>query len=189
MALQERLEVFTTRAGQKKVYFKGYLYGRQKVLCSKKVLWRCHLKHCVGICCQGCVTTDGDVTHVTSENPPHCHPTNLADDSVARLRADRRNVQVRSVRCDLLQYPKMLYSQYPQVLTLLLFEQPHITTSWLQSLPGSYTNSRPEMDDSHQQHHKEGQLHPRLLAPKLSVLPPSAYISLVRSALEYSAVV
>ena len=45
------------------------------------------------------------------------------------------------------------------------------------------------MDDPHQQHHKEGQLHPRLLAPKLSVLPPSAYISLVRSALEYCAVV
>ena len=94
-----------------------------------------------------------------------------------------------------LQYQKMLYSQYPQqVHTLLLLEQPHISTSWLQSLPESYTNPRPEMDDSHdQQHHKEGQLHHRLLAQKPSVLPPScrktAYISLVRSALEYSAVV
>ena len=80
-----------------------------------------------------------------------------------------------------------------QVLTLLLLEQPHITTSWLQSLPGSYTNPRPEMEDSRQQHHKEGQLHPRLFAQKPSVLPPScrktAYISLVHSALEYSAVV
>ena len=90
-----------------------------------------------------------------------------------------------------LHYQEMLYSQYPQkVLTLLLIKQPHITESWLQSLPGSYTNPRPEMDDSHQQHHKEDQLHPRLLAQKPSVLPTScrktAYISLVRSALQYT---
>ena len=49
------------------------------------------------------------------------------------------------------------------------------------------------MEDSRQQHHKEGQLHPRLFAQKPSVLPPScrktAYISLVHSALEYSGVV
>jgi len=51
---------------------------------------------------------------------------------------------------------------------LLLSEQPHITIGWLQSLP---TNSWPEMDDSHQQHHKEGQLHPRLLVQKPLALP------------------
>ena len=56
-----------------------------------------------------------------------------------------------------------LYSQYPQVLRLPLLEQPHITTSWLQSIPGSYTNPWPEMDDSQShQHHKESQLHPKL---------------------------
>ena len=72
-----------------------------------------------------------------------------------------------------LQYQKILYYQYPQqVLTLLLLEQPHIATCWLHSLPGSHINPRPEMDDSHQQHHKKGQLHPRLLAQKPLVLPP-----------------
>ena len=73
-----------------------------------------------------------------------------------------------------LKYQNMLYPQYPQqVLTLLLSEQPHPTTGWLQSLPGSgsYTNPWPEMDDPHQQHQKEGQLHPRLLVQKPSVLP------------------
>ena len=93
-----------------------------------------------------------------------------------------------------LQYQKILYYQYPQqVLTLLLLEQPHIATCWLHSLPGSHINPRPEMDDSHQQHHKKGQLHPRLLAQNLRFCPPScrkrAYISLVRSVLEYSAAV
>ena len=99
-----------------------------------------------------------------------------------------------------LQYQKILYYQYPQqVLMLLLLEQPHITTHWLHSIPGSHINPWPEMDNSHQHHHKEGQLHSRFLEQKHLVLhppppPPScrktAYsISFVHSALEYSTVV
>ena len=52
-----------------------------------------------------------------------------------------------------------------------LSEQPHPMYNRLTavptSVPGSYTNPWPEVDE----HHKEGQLHPMLRAQKPSVLP------------------